>query len=49
MEIEVDYERIELGDAVLFLDPHFITQGSRDDILWEAEDFDGLSTNFLTL
>ena len=48
--LEVEYEEIDLDGATLYLDPYFQVEGDewRRSLVWQEDDFDGISTSFVT-
>lgn len=48
IHLQIDYERIEVADAVLYLDTDYIPDDETEDILRETIDFDGETTNFVS-
>lgn len=46
--IEVTYDRIQVGDTILYLDPQFTPTWYDDDFLWQTTSLDGKARNFLT-
>ena len=48
VQLQVDYQRIEVGKTILYLDPHYIPAQWDEDILLEIADFDRSPTNLIT-
>lgn len=48
VELQVDYQRIEVGESILYLDPHYIPPSSDEDLLLEIPDFERAPTNLIT-
>lgn len=38
--LTVDYQRMEIGESIVYLDPHFIPEWSDEDLLMEINDFE---------
>jgi hypothetical protein len=46
--LEVDFERIAIGDSMLYVDPNWTTPIKGEQLLWNTVDFDDKTVHFMT-